>query len=313
MQHVSDTFRFLYQLNILLHHNIPLTDSMTILANMHSESKKVVKCKKIAEHILDSLKKGYGFSRSIFLCPYVSLSESNIRLLEAAEQSACITDSIAFLCLQFKRAVQIRKDIRSVVLYPLLVITMALFGTLFLLYWKSQFLTSISNKEAVSVVIRAASVLILLLLLLALYVQSALKEPTLFQLYHTLGFLQGAGFPFCTSLELFMGNASCSFVNASVFQAYNEIRKGCLVSTAFKRCHLVDDHEAVLLEIGEKSGNITMSCMHIAEKIMATHEDKRAICLRLLEPILLFIVGIYIIILLNGIVVPYITDFGGAL
>ncbi len=311
MQYASNTYVFLYKLSDLLCANLSLVKAVDILAHVQGVSKNIQKTKKLSLQVLGNLKKGYSFSRSLLLCSDVSISRDNASVLEAAEQASCVKDVLIFLCYTYEKAVQNRKDIQNAIAYPIFIILTAFVGTAFLIYWKDLFLTTISTKTIILVFTQAMSVLVLLFIVLGMYIYSSIKEPSLFKLYYTLGFLQQAGFTFSKSLELHMGNSTRTHLSKTIFYAYNDIRKGTLVSTAFRKYKLADESMAMLLEIGEKSGSIALSCSQIAKNIDKRYEEKKLLCFKLLEPMLLFIVGIYVLILMNGIIVPYISDYGG--
>ncbi len=310
MQHASNLYYFFNQLSTLLKSGISIVQSLTVLSQLSGKQKHT---QIIALAVLSNIQKGYSFSRSVLLCPTMHVPNGIIHLLEAAECSACLNDVLDYICMQHTHRIKARTEIKDTITYPLIVVVTALVGTLFLLYWKELYLTSISRHEVIEVVIRAFLVFTSLLCVLSYYVYFSLKEPPLFQFYYTLGFLQTSGFTFSKSLELFLEIYYSAKEKEKIILAYNEIRRGTLAFESLRKSQLANEKEAVLLEIAEHSGTISHTCKTIAAEMMRVHEFKKNRCIRLIEPFLLFIVGVYLLILMEGVLIPYITDFGGVI
>ncbi len=313
MSRVSDTFEFFYQLNTLSQTNMPIVEALSILGDSERKYKGAKKSYVIAKSILESVQKGYSFSQALLFCPYIFISKGTVNLFHAAERAANLKDILVFVCKQNEKRMQIKLDIQNTMIYPLIVIAMALVGTLFLINWKDLFLINVSIETLFAVIIRALIILLLLLFLLAVFVFDSLKEHPLFQFYYALAFLQRTGFTFCKSLELFMDSHFSNISHERLSYAYNEISKGYSVSAAFTEAKLATDKMVILIGLAEKTGSISQVCSQIAQDLLVEHEKKKKKCAQLIEPLLLFIVGIYLAVLMEGIFIPYITDFGGVL
>ncbi len=308
---MQPVYEFLNQLNILLESNLSVIQSLSVLSQLTGTRSKHKFFSSIADGILENIQRGYSFSQSLSLCPRVYLPNTHLTLLVASEYSSSLNQVISFICHQHATLEYSKKQIKHVLMYPIFVVITALLGTLLLIHYKDLYLTSITTDEMSYIVIKALGIFISLLFLLCVFLYYSLKIPHLYQLYYTLGFLQKAGFSFCKSLELCMGNTCHSVMHNTLNIAFNKISRGNSISVSFKETKLADEKLSLLLEVAEKSGTVEAMCNHIADSLFATYEDKKKKCLQLLEPLLLFIVGLYVIILINGIVVPYISDFGG--
>ncbi len=306
MRSVSSTREFFAQLNLLLE-NVPLVQSLTVLSQV--QNAKHIRI--IALSVLENIQKGYSFSRSVFLCPYLCISSGVASLLESGERGSCIEEIISYICEQDREKNKIMHEIINAIVYPLTIIISAIIGTMLLLYWKDLYLTSISTDSILFVVIKALCFLFILLFALGLYMYFSLKIPPVFQLYYSLSVLQKAGFTFSTSLELFMNTRQANSFHTKLHNAYVKISKGYSLSFSLREEKLANNTMGILLELAEKSGAITQACSEIARRILENYERKKQQCLQLMEPFLLFIVGVYLAILLDGIMMPYITDFGG--
>ena len=300
---------FFSQLYSLLKVNISLIESLRMLSCLTTNNKNVAK---IAKDILDTIKTGYSFSKSVFLCNDIIIPTVYKELLEAGEHTGKLSDVLEFICISNEQKNKNKREVLNAFCYPTFIFFIALFGSFLLIYWKDSFFTNISVSEIRFVMYRAFFIFLLFIILLGLYVYSNLKSPRLFQFYFSLAFLQKSGFTFTRALELCMGNCS-GIKQDSLYDAYDEITKGGSISAAFRRLHLVDEKMSVLLQIGEESNTVPDVCRQISQSIMETHEMKKSTCLRLLEPLSLLIVGVYLAILLDGIFIPYITNFGGIL
>ncbi len=312
MHRAFNTVDFFNKLHSLIQGNLSLVQSLDILSMLREENTKS-HTQLTAHAILESIKIGYTFSRSLLLCPYIDVSKGTAHLLEAAEHGACLKEAVKFVCEENEKQKQIHNEIVNALVYPLVVVIMAVVGTIALLYWKDLFLSAISTADILLILVRAFSVFIVLLLLLFAYIFSSLKFPPLFTFYYSLSFLQNAGFTFCKSLEIYMSIHYKHPLYKNVYDAYCEISKGNLVSVSLSKAHLANQEMTIMLEISEKTGNIVDVCKNISHSISRDYEVKKNHCVRLLEPLLLFVVGVYLAILMEGIFLPYITDFGGIL
>ena len=300
---------FFFQLYSLLKVDISLIESLRMLSNVTINNTFV---SKIATNVLQAIRNGYSFSRSVFLCNGISISTSYRGLLEAGECTGKLTDVLEFICITNKQKEKNIKEIVNAFCYPFFIFFVVLCGTFFLIHWKGSFFTNMTIDEMRGVIYKAIFVFLFLFVLLCFYVYHNLKEPKLFQLYYSLAFLQKSGFTFTRSLELCMGN--CSGVKQDLlYDAYRHITTGVSVSESFGMLKLVDKKNVVFLKLGEDSNTVPEVCKQISKSIWENYEVKKITCLRLLEPLSLLIVGFYVAILLHGIFVPYITNFGGIL
>ncbi len=302
---------FFNQLNLLIKNNVSLVQALTVLSGIGSKRKSIHHVRQSASAILDNLTKGYSFSKSLFLCPYLHIKKTLLSLIEAAEHSAKLQEMLDFICIQQEQKERSIQEIKSAALYPFVVVVIALSGTFALMHWKDLFLTSITNSEILSVIFRALIIFVCLTALLGLYVYKSLKTPRLFTLYYTLGFLQESGFTFKQSLELCMTSNITSIPKKNLYTLYIQVSKGNEISMSALHAKLADEHMACLLKIAQECANVGPTCSLIAKGISKKSEVAKNQCLKLMEPILLFNVGIYILILMDGILIPYLTDFGG--
>ncbi len=303
------TDRFFSQLNLLLKKNITIVNSLEILSSNTYQHKII---SRIANKLLENIKNGYMFSESIFLVPELSLRKSDIELLSAGENTGNLIDVLDYMCLRNSKKAMHIQEIRNALCYPCIIFIATLIATIFLIKWKNYFFTSITSYEMYSVVFRATSIFLLFIVILAIYLYETLKYPKFYQLYFSLAFLQNAGFTFARSLELCIGYGSSS-LNNQLFSAYNKMKKGFSITESFSTLQLATKEESLLLKLGEKSESVPMICKQIAQSILDSFEKKKNNCLRLIEPLSLLSVGVYLVILFDGIIIPYITDFGGIL
>lgn len=313
MDKYYDPDQFFEQLSKLLKNDIPLGQSIEILSRIKGNAKTALGTKCIAEFVLQNLQKGFGFSHALSLCPNTNIGSNRVELLEAGECSGCLKNVLEFICTQNKQKVRAYQDIKNAAVYPAMVVLCAFAGTLVLMYWKHLFLTSLSVQTMALVIARALFVFVSGVCLISTYVFSSLKMPFTYGLYYSLGFLQKAGFSFSRSLELIMHNANRSIKSNPVLLAYTDISRGYSLSASLHDAKLADEKITALLELAEQCGTVGETCIGIAQEIETLHELKKKRCLQLIEPLLLLITGLYLLILMDGIILPYLTDFGGIL
>lgn len=303
--------QFFEQLYKLLKNDIPVGQAIEILSRIRGTAKNVLGTQCIAEFVLQNLQKGFGFSHSLSLCPHTNIENNKVALLEAGEHSGCLKDVIEFICMQNKQKSRTHQDIKNAAVYPAIVVICAFAGTLLLMYWKNLFLTNLTAQDMVLIIARALFAFVGGVGVVSAYVFVTLKEPFTYALYYSLGFLQSAGFTFSYSLELIMHNAHTSIKESALLLAYTDISRGYSLSASLKEAKLADEKITALLELAEHCGTVAETCTSIAQEIATLHEQKKKHCLQLIEPLLLLITGVYLLILMDGIIMPYLTDFGG--
>jgi general secretion pathway protein F len=111
--------------------------------------------------------------------------------------------------------------------------------------------------------------------------------------YRTLGMLLAGGIPILQALDMARGMLAVALI-PSLTSATSRIREGQPISEAMERCGLVTPLSLRMLRVGEKSGEMG----RMMEQIAVLHDEELARWLdwftRLLEPLLMMVIGLVI-------------------
>lgn len=308
MSYVNYTDKFFIHFYNLLKSNLSYVEALVIL---RSTSTKGIQ--KIASSILSQLNLGYTLTQSMNLTPNLKLSEQIKQLLQAGECTSKVLEVLDLIIRQTNVKKKNKDEIINTLMYPFFVFFLGLIGSIIFINLKKILFTGISTSLMMSVIVRALMVFFFLIFLFGIYIYHSLKQPNYFLLYYTLGFLQDSGFSFIRSFELSMGIYTQEKIRTNLYDAYKRIKEGEKISKSFDYAKLSKKEYSLIIEIGEKTGAMSNTCNQIAEDILTKYNKRKEFCIKTVEPVSLFVVSVYLMIVLNGIFVPYITNLGGIL
>ena len=191
-------FSFSISLLELLESDIPLKNSLEVLSAENSINKNV---KKLATEILQKLSEGFSFSAALNLCSF-TIKERYLTLISASESGGSLIQALQFIKEISIQKKDLEERIKSVSIYPGLVVSIALAATFVLLHFRNQFLLSVPENELYSGVITAVAVLFAGIGAVALYIKNAMGENILYSVFFAISFLSEAGFDFANCLDI---------------------------------------------------------------------------------------------------------------
>ncbi|MGL5000501.1 MAG: type II secretion system F family protein [Cetobacterium sp.] len=134
-------------------------------------------------------------------------------------------------------------------------------------------------------------------------IKKFLIEKHIVSILDSLATLLESGISIDKGIEIILDNLDSGFLKNKIYILKN-IKKGESLSNCFNRLNLFDLEEIDMIKIGEESGTVEF----ILKEIAATREEelnrKLKIVLKLVEPILLLIVGVFISIFVIGLYLP---------
>ncbi|MEN9868922.1 MAG: hypothetical protein RL748_4512 [Pseudomonadota bacterium] len=316
--------QFSQELMALLEAGLNLTEAITTLHN--KENRLAVK--QIIGGILLALQHGKSYSDTLQAYPHV-FSDIYIATMRAAERSGNLPEALSRFVgyqLQFDA---IKKKLASAAIYPCMLLGVGGLVTLFLLGyvvpkfsvvfessgrdlpWASQMLIgfgkAISGHATLFLLGLATGVTALVMALMhppirARLIGLVLRLPVLaekaaeFRLarfYRALSLLLHAGIPLAKGLAMVAPMLLVSQQTA-LLQARRLVEEGQPFSSALEQCHLVTPVAQSLLKVGENTGRMG----DMLERSARFHDDEFARWVdwatRLLEPMLMAIMGVVI-------------------
>lgn len=301
-------FSFSVSLLELLESEIPLKNSLEVLSAENSINMNV---KKMSTEILEKLSEGFSFSSALNLSSF-SIKERYLTLISASESGGSLIQALKFIKEIFTQKKELEERIKSVSLYPSLVVSIALAATFVLLHFRNEFLVSVPENELYSGVFTAIAVLFAGIGAVALYIKKAMGENVLYSVFFALSFLSEAGFDFSNCLDIaIMYSVQDKEINKALLNVKTKIQEGEGLGEAFSHFKIFPKEIVARLSLAEIHGNIDKVTKGIAKSIEKKDVAKRNQCMQLIEPLLILCTGLYILILVETIVLPFLTSFGG--
>lgn len=301
-------FSFSVSLLELLESEIPLKNSLEVLSAENSINMNV---KKMSAEILEKLSEGFSFSSALNLSSF-SIKERYLTLISASESGGSLIQALKFIKEIFTQKKELEERIKSVSLYPSLVVSIALAATFVLLHFRNEFLVSVPENELYSGVFTAIAVLFAGIGAVALYIKKAMGENVLYSVFFALSFLSEAGFDFSNCLDIaIMYSVQDKEINKALLNVKTKIQEGEGLGEAFSHYKIFPKEIVARLSLAEIHGNIDKVTREIAKSIEKKDVAKRNQCMQLIEPLLILCTGLYILILVETIVLPFLTSFGG--
>jgi type IV pilus assembly protein PilC len=300
----------------LLRGNTGLTDAVNILSG--GEIEKPVR--ETALRIMNVLKKGGGFADALAYASGKTMvfPERYLGLIRSAEGTGKVDSALARIAGDLERKIKARETIAAAMMYPAAIAAIALLGTVVLIYRgipffvESGILSGIFLSQAVTSVVFAGTFLFMAGVFLAFACYKLfIRESAYFSIFYELSFLLEGDISLPEALTYcIMAIGENKWGRALVF-IKKDIISGGRVAAAFEGTGMFSAYITGWLNIGDKNGEIKTVCGRIADYYRSRDERRRGIVLRCIEPLFIVITGIYLLILIQGIILPILTRAGG--
>ena len=281
---------------------LSLAESLKILGNIGLSSKENVrkksgKIEKTAVYLFNQLEYGNLISNAFQTCPYIRFEESYVSFIALAEKTGELREAFDYLNSKYERQHQNRLKFIEVSVYPIFVITISIAGCLFLMNY--------TGTKDFSLFMKLFAGMIGICLLILMAIKKGISANPLYEPFLVMDFLIKAGVGIA-------GAAGCAIqllgINSRYGAVFEEAREklefGMSLKNAFK---LGAEYEEVFY-YAEKTGNKNEVFGRMAELLRQRDERRRIICMNMLEPVFIFITGLFLMILIMNFFMPYITD-----
>ena len=318
MDKAARTLRFVEMLLALLEGHTNLTDAARILSG-ESMEKPV---RDTAEKLLAVLKKGRSFAEGLAAASRGTLLFPPLyeEILRPAEQTGAVDKALARIAEHLRRTIKAREAVAAALAYPTAVVLIALAGTAFLL-WKGLPLFAGAGMLPDDFLARArSSVIFAGVFLLASGAVAAFacyrliaRESPPSRIFYELSFLLEGKIPLPDALSsciMSMGNTKWG---RALARAKWDIASGGRLARAFADSGVFPAYITGWLAVGDRNGEIETVCRRIADYYRNRDERGSAAAMRLAEPLFIVITGAYLVMLIQGVILPVLTRAGGLL
>jgi type IV pilus assembly protein PilC len=300
----------------LLMGNTNLIDAVNVLSGREIEGP----VRETAIRIMNVLKKGGGFANALAYASgkIIVFPERYLGLIRSAERTGKIDTALERIAGDLKRKIKARETIAAAMMYPAAIAVIALLGTIILIYKgipffaESGILSGVFLFQAITSVVFAGTFLFTLGIFLSFACYKLfIHESAYFRVFYELSFLLEGDISLPEALtHCIMALGENKWGRALAF-IKKDIIAGGRVAAAFESTAVFPAYITGWLNIGDKNGEIKTVCRRIAEYYQIHDERRREIVLRCIEPLFIVITGVYLLILIQGIILPILTRAGG--
>jgi type II secretory pathway component PulF len=318
MNRTSATLHFVEMLLALLKGNSSLIDALGVLSRDGIEEST----REAASQLVVLMKRGQSFSECLNMlkAKKIYFTPLYITLIRAAEMTGNIETVLDKILFDLKRKQQNREMILNILVYPILIIGVALIGTILLVYKgmplfiQAGMLSGAFLETAILGIISAGVFLFVAgSLLLFVYFRIFGKDSSEYQIFYLLSLLLESHIPLSDALTRCIASMGETKYGKALVTIKNDIVSGVRFSQAFSRSSLFSSYISGWLSVADANGNIYEACRNIAAYFQQRDERTRNIAAKCIEPAVIIITGIYLLILVQTVILPILTHAGGVL
>lgn len=291
--------------------NLTLQQSLQILGDIGTEENSNKKISYSAKQILELMSDGLSFSAALTECKYIKFDMSYINCFCYSEITGNLTEVIKFLKDRCDEESESFNCFISASVYPGIVILLGITISLILFSYRDHFgymNSNILGKQQLKSFFKSLLVFMVLFISCFSILVRNLKEDKKYEAFLIISFLLKSGMNMYGAFSyaaIMLGEKSR--YGKLFVQARNRISMGMDLRSAFdngesKKLNIPGFETAIYF--AQKGGSKSDVFEKIAASIRNKDLKKRKLCLRLIEPLLIGITGMFLILLVINFVMP---------
>lgn len=314
--------RFIKDLAVLIKASVPLVKSLDVLARQQRDRN----FNSIVRNLARSVDSGISFSNS--LKRYPSLFDMLlISMISAGEASCSLGEVLGRIARHKEKELQLRKKIKSIMIYPCIVIFIATLIVSFLFLFiipkfESVFSSAFNGSElpwATRLIIagshsfRELSILLLVILvglfLIIKFVEKRVKDKMILKLplvgyvirdinialfSRMLGTLLANGVPLTESLKISENIATNYAIKNSLMRTRKQVEDGELLSNTIESEAVFPGMAIGMIHVGEETGTLSDMLLEVASKLEDDIEQAIERMTSILEPLMTLLLAVII-------------------
>lgn len=332
---LEEKILFIKRLSLLLKANIPIVEALSMIEKQTSPSG----LQNIIHAVLERVDQGVPLSAALLLYER-TFGVFVINIIRIGESSGSLHENLLYLSDELKKKKQLRQKITSALLYPLFIVVATLGITVLLTVYvfpkiipilegfhgKLPFTTRVLMAMS-NLFIHRGLLLLALVVLLAVVCLWLFKKPVvrfwfdgfvlriplfggMLRSYHscnicrTLGTLLKNQVPISRALEIVIETTENRVYEKNLRLALEKVKAGQLLSQQFSFTFLFPVMLPQMVHVGERTGDLSGSCMYLAEIYEQELEDLTKSLASLIEPVLMVCMGLLIGFVAVSIITP---------
>lgn len=336
---------FVRQLAVMIQSGVPLGQSLGLIAGgMTSQSKRGIQT--VVRAIRADVESGMKLSDAMRKHPRC-FDSLFCNTLAAGENAGELDTALGRLATHIEKSLRIRQKVRKAMVYPSIVVLVALTVTVGMLLFvlpafKSVYAQFEADLPALTTILLAASDFLQnygLILLGALgigiysllqtyrrnlkfrngvdivflrvpFVGDLMKTAVHARWTRTFATLSASGVPITSALESVAGVAQIRSFQEATLEIRQAVASGARVSDSMENSKIFPPESVQLIRIGEESGRMDAMLERLANQYETNLDDKVDTLSTVMEPMIMCVIGILVGVLIVGMYMP-IFNIGG--
>jgi type IV pilus assembly protein PilC len=331
----KDILHFTSQLAVMVRAGISLQDTLENIGEQHSNQK----FRAVIRDLKIRIEEGNSFSQALAEHPQI-FSNLYINMVAAAEASGSLSDMLQKLAEYLDEEAETRSQVKSAMVYPVIIAVMAVSVTIFLLCFVLPRFTAIfSGKEhllpaptkilmATSAFVRHWWYMIVPAIGAALWgfhffinttagrlwwdktklvlplIRTLCRSLYITRGLHTMGVLTRAGVPILNTISITAHISGNVLYKNMWLNVHEEVRQGKKIAAALSRCTLMPPSVVQMIRSGEDSGNMAEVLKDISGFYARELKAVIKAVTSMIEPIMIVCMGCLVGFIAMSIILP---------
>jgi type IV pilus assembly protein PilC len=327
---------FWRQLALLIEVGVPLLKALYQVAERTSHQPLC----RVIQRVAADIEVGNSLSEALARHPQ-AFSTLTVQVLQVAERGGVLDDSLRLVAEELERRVEIRGRVRRALAYPATVLVVGLVVALFVLaYVVPEFMVIFQDQQvelpiltrcvmdAAYFVARFWWLCLLLVIASGLLLTSYIRTPSgrlmwdrlklrlplvgdllgkasILRFAQTLGTLLRGGVPILVSLKLVQEHAENSVLAGELAHVYAAVDQGSRLEVPLRQSTVFPPAAIDVIAIGEEAGQLDTVLFRLAQMYKDEVDHSISIFASILEPILLFVMGLFVALIVWAVYLPY--------
>lgn len=287
--------------------NLSLVESLEIMSRFQKKGSVEF----AAKHILECLNQGLSFSGALKTCKEIEFDDLYISFVGFAEKTGHFGETCEFLYFRCKRKHENLVQVFEACLYPVFVVLLSIAATSFLMFFgKSNNVfgdigfSMEQSEKIVSSCFRGCVFLFCFFSISFFVLKNILSDNKMFESFLAADFLVRSGI---NLIDTFDALVSVAGIDSSLGQEFLKIKNKILQGTEFSMAFMgLNKKLERFFYLAQHTGGECDVFGKMAAFLKEFDEKRRKICFTLIEPIFICGTGVFLIILLSGIYVPFV-------
>ena len=321
----KDIMAFTYQLGVLLEAGFNLDRSLSILSDL-TEKKKL---KELLKKVNSYVRSGRSFSDALSRFPSI-FPLFYVNMVKAGEAGGFLEDVISRMAVYLENSQELKDDVRSALIYPLLLIIAGGGAVIVLLTFVVPQFTKIFTDMGETLPLPTVMLLfisntlvnywwIILLFSSGIFLSARrylksengrrywdslkfripvlgrlFKEVAVSRFSRTLGTLLESGVPILNAFQIVKGTLGSEKISGIIYSVREAARKGRGISESLRNSDIFPPIAVHMITVGEETGRLDEMLIKIADRFDIEVRTTVKRLLSLLEPALILIMGVLV-------------------